>query len=229
MKPTMLPKDWQQILQDEFDKEYFQNLQKYLEEERKAHTIFPPEEDVFNALKYTPYEKVKVFLLGQDPYHDDNQAHGLCFSVQPGIKPPPSLKNIYRELKSDLGCEIPEHGYLVKWAEQGILMLNAVLTVRAHKANSHKNQGWEQFTDAIISAVNEKTDPVVFLLWGGYAQKKIKLIDESKHIIIKSAHPSPLSVKKFYGSRPFSKVNEALEKVGKDPIDWQLDITVNES
>ena len=198
-------------------------LQQFVEAERREHTVFPPERDVFNALELTPYEQVKVLLLGQDPYHDHNQAHGLCFSVRPGIAPPPSLVNMYKELKSDVGFRIPNNGYLVKWADQGILMLNAVLTVRAHEPNSHKNKGWERFTDAIISAVNGKPDLVVFVLWGGYAQKKLKLIDTERHVVIQSAHPSPLSARNgFFGSRPFSKINAALLAAGKSAIDWQI-------
>ena len=173
-------------------------------EERRTHTVFPPEPDVFNALKLTPYARTNVLLLGQDPYHDDGQAHGLCFSVRPGIKPPPSLVNMFKELRDDLGCSIPRHGYLASWAEQGVLMLNAVLTVRAHEPNSHKERGWETFTDAIIRAVNARPSPVVFVLWGAYAQKKAKLIDASRHPVLTAAHPSPLSAKKFFGSRPFS-------------------------
>jgi uracil-DNA glycosylase len=166
---------------------------------------------------------VKVLILGQDPYHDDNQAHGLCFSVRPGVKPPPSLKNIFRELHDDVGFRIPSNGYLVPWAEQGILLLNAVLTVRAHQANSHKGKGWEVFTDAIIETVASKKDPVIFILWGSYAQKKTQLIDTARHIIISSAHPSPLSANRgFFGSRPFSQINKALQDNGNQPIDWQL-------
>jgi uracil-DNA glycosylase len=217
-----LPASWQKVIGEEFEKPYFQELTEFVDEERRKHTVFPPEDDVFNALKLTPYDKVSVFLLGQDPYHGDGQAHGLCFSVRSGIKPPPSLVNIFKELHDDLGCDIPNNGYLVPWAEQGVLLLNAVLTVRAHEPNSHKNRGWERFTDAVIHAVSEKDDPVVFVLWGAYAQKKIKLIDEDRHPIIKSAHPSPLSANKFFGSRPFSKINKALREAGKPEIDWQL-------
>lgn len=214
---------WNELLAGEFEKPYFQKLSEFVDGERQQHTVFPPEPDVFNALRLTPYENVKVFLLGQDPYHDDNQAHGLCFSVLPGIKPPPSLVNIYNELKHDVDFKPPKHGYLVHWAGQGVLMLNAVLTVRAHEPNSHKNKGWEKFTDAIIQKVNEKVDPVVFILWGGYAQKKAAHVDTTRHIIIKSAHPSPLSAHNgFFGSRPFSATNQALQDAGKSPIDWQL-------
>jgi uracil-DNA glycosylase len=223
MQIPAIPDSWRSHLDEETQKPYFQQLETFLDEERKNYTIFPPEADIFSALELTPYDRVKVLLLGQDPYHDDNQAHGLCFSVKPGIKTPPSLVNIYKELQSDLGLEIPKHGYLIDWAQQGILMLNAVLTVRAHTANSHKDRGWETFTDAIISKVNEKPDPVIFLLWGGYAQKKVKLIDTSKHIIIKSAHPSPLSARNgFFGSKPFSTINSQLKSIGQPEIDWQL-------
>ena len=218
-----LPTDWQHLLSDEMHKPYFTKLSQFVDGERQVHAVFPPEQDVFSALKLTPYDNVKVLLLGQDPYHDDNQAHGLCFSVLPGIKPPPSLVNIFKELHSDVGFRIPNNGYLVPWAEQGILMLNAVLTVRAHSPNSHKNHGWETFTDAIIRHVNAKESPIVFVLWGGYAQKKLALLDTSRHIVVQSAHPSPLSARNgFFGSKPFSKINHALHDVGKQEINWQL-------
>lgn len=218
-----VPDSWQHVLAGEIDKPYFKKLETFVDEERRTQTIFPPENDVFNALKCTPYERVNVLLLGQDPYHDDNQAHGLCFSVRPGITPPPSLANIYKEMRDDVGTAIPNNGYLVHWAEQGILMLNAVLTVRAHTPNSHKGKGWETFTDAIIRQVNEKESPVVFVLWGGYAQKKVPLIDTSRHTIVQSVHPSPLSARSgFFGSRPFSAINAALQSAGKPQIDWQI-------
>ena len=218
-----IPTGWLPILEDEVSKPYYQKLQQFLEEERRKHTVFPPEQEVFSALEITPYKKMNVLLLGQDPYHDHNQAHGLCFSVRPGTPLPPSLINIYKEARDDVGIRYPNNGYLVPWAEQGILMLNAVLTVRAHQANSHKDKGWEQFTDTIIRAAGEKNDPVVFLLWGGYAQKKISLIDTSRHIIVRSAHPSPLSAHRgFFGSRPFSRTNQALRQAGKPEIDWQI-------
>jgi uracil-DNA glycosylase len=217
-----IPASWRHVLSGEFEKPYFKALKQFVDDERKHHTVFPPEKDVFNALKYTPYGEMKVLLLGQDPYHDDGQAHGLCFSVQSGIKPPPSLVNMFKELKDDVGCRIPNNGYLVPWAEQGVLLLNAVLTVRAHEPNSHKDKGWEQFTDAIIKAASDRADPMVFVLWGAYAQKKEKIIDDDKHVILKAAHPSPLSAKKFFGSRPFSAINNALKKMGKSPIDWQI-------
>ncbi|RUT03159.1 uracil-DNA glycosylase [Dulcicalothrix desertica PCC 7102] len=223
MEITKLPISWQVVLAEEFEKPYFKQLQEFLALERQTQTIYPPEEDVFSAFELTPYHDVKVLLLGQDPYHDENQAHGLCFSVKPGIKTPPSLVNMYKELKDDIGCDIPSTGYLVEWAKQGVLMLNAVLTVRAHTANSHKNKGWEKFTDAVISQVNQKSDPVVFVLWGGYAQKKLKLIDTTRHIVIQSAHPSPLSAHNgFFGSKPFSKINAALEACNKSPINWEI-------
>jgi uracil-DNA glycosylase len=217
-----LPPSWQTVLAGEFDKPYFHQLEAFVDGERKSHQVFPPSEDVFNAFKAAPFDSVRVLLLGQDPYHDDGQAHGMCFSVKPGIKAPPSLVNMFKELHADLGCKIPKHGYLEAWARQGILLLNAVLTVRAHEANSHKDQGWEQFTDAVIRALNDRHDPMVFVLWGGYAQKKQKLIDASKHIVLTAAHPSPLSVKKFFGSRPYSSINAALRKLGQKEIDWQL-------
>jgi uracil-DNA glycosylase len=218
-----LPGDWSSVLCSEVEKPYFHNLEEFVTNERKTPSVFPPEEDVFTALKLTPYAKVSVLLLGQDPYHDDNQAHGLCFSVHPGVATPPSLINMFKELHEDLGCAIPNNGYLVPWAEQGVLMLNAVLTVRAHLPNSHKGKGWETFTDAIIAQVNQKTTPVVFVLWGGYAQKKAALIDASRHTIIQSAHPSPLSARNgFFGSRPYSKINTALAQAGKPPIQWQI-------
>ncbi len=223
MTTPSLTGTWQQILAEEFDKPYFQQLQDFLRAERETATIFPTAADVFSAFELTPYENVNVLLLGQDPYHDDNQAHGLSFSVKPGIKTPPSLANIYKELRDDVEFEIPKHGYLKSWAEQGILMLNAVLTVRAHTPNSHKNRGWETFTDAVISKVSEKSDPVIFLLWGSYAQKKVKLIDTSRHLVIQSAHPSPLSARNgFFGSKPFSAINTALSANGKPEINWQL-------
>lgn len=221
---SIIPSSWQPILAQETDKAYYAQLQAFVASERAAHTVFPPEADVFNALALTPFEDVRVLLLGQDPYHDDGQAHGLCFSVRPGIAPPPSLVNIYKELHSDVGFRIPNKGYLVRWAEQGMLMLNAVLTVRAHQPNSHKNKGWETFTDAIIRAVSAKAEPVVFVLWGGYAQKKLKLIDTARHTVIQSAHPSPLSAHNgFFGSHPFSQINAALSAAGTAPIDWQID------
>jgi uracil-DNA glycosylase len=222
MTPQQLPPNWRAVLKDEFTQPYFKELQEFLKAERAQHTVYPPEEDVFNAFKATPYDAVKVLLLGQDPYHGPGQAHGMCFSVRPGVRPPPSLVNMFKELHDDLGCKIPNHGYLQTWAERGVMLLNAVLTVRAGEPNSHKDRGWETFTDAVIKDLNARQKPVVFLLWGAYAQKKAKLVTEDRHRIIKSAHPSPLSAAKFFGSKPYSAVNKALEEVGQEPIDWQI-------
>ncbi|AYE34176.1 uracil-DNA glycosylase [Clostridium septicum] len=220
----ILDNDWQELLESEFQKEYYQDLRKFLIYEYKTKTIYPNMYDIFNALKFTSYKDVKVVIIGQDPYHGPNQAHGLSFSVNKGIKTPPSLLNIYKELNSDLGCYIPNNGYLKKWADQGILLINTVLTVRAHEANSHKNMGWEIFTDKIISLLNGKDDPIVFILWGNPAIKKSLLITNKNHFILKSPHPSPLSASRgFFGSRPFSKTNEILKFIGKSPIDWQIE------
>jgi uracil-DNA glycosylase len=214
MLSTQLPPDWQLELSAEFEKPYFKQLTDFVRTERQSYQVFPPEADVFNAFHLTPFDKVRVLILGQDPYHDDNQAHGLCFSVRDGISPPPSLMNIYKELQTDVGFKIPKHGNLTSWATQGILMLNSVLTVRAHTPNSHKNKGWETFTDVVIRKVNDKKTPIIFVLWGNYAQKKATLIDGSRHRIIESAHPSPLSARNgFFGSKPFSKIKS---------IDWQV-------
>jgi uracil-DNA glycosylase len=214
---------WREALSGERQQPYFLALQRFVAEERRRFTVFPPEPDVFNALRYTEYNQVKVVILGQDPYHNNNQAHGLAFSVRPGVATPPSLVNIFRELRDDLGCTIPNNGCLVSWAEQGVLLLNTVLTVRAHEAYSHRGKGWETFTDRVISVVNDKKDPVVFVLWGAPAGKKAALIDTSRHRIVQSAHPSPLSAANgFFGSRPFSAINAALRKAGKTEINWQL-------
>ena len=221
MKPQ-LPPSWQAVLAEEFTKPYFKDLQEFVGSERRKHTVYPPEEDVFNAFRYTPYDQAKVLLLGQDPYHGAGQAHGLCFSVRPGVKPPPSLMNIFKELQHDIGCQIPNNGCLIPWAKQGVMLLNAVLTVRAGEPNSHKDKGWEKFTDAAIRALAAKDTPVVFMLWGAYAQKKKKLIDAKHNPILTAAHPSPLSMAKFFGSKPFSAVNRALEGLGEKPIDWQI-------
>lgn len=221
-KKLQFPGDWHDVLGDELGKPYWSALEQFVAKERSEHAVFPPEEDVFSALRLTPFADVKVLLLGQDPYHDDDQAHGLCFSVRPGIKVPPSLRNMYKEMADDVGTTTPDHGFLEHWAKQGMLMINAVLTVRAHEPNSHKSMGWEKLTDQIIRAVNAKEEPVVFLLWGGYARKKAKLIDTSKHGLVEGAHPSPLSVKKFMGSKPFSAVNEKLRGFGREEIDWQI-------
>jgi uracil-DNA glycosylase len=214
---------WRPVLLSETEKIYWKPLQQFVRDERKKYTVFPPDKEVFAALHLTPHEKVSVLILGQDPYHEVGQAHGLCFSVRPNVPIPPSLQNIYKELHDDLGCQIPNNGCLTSWAEQGVLLLNAVLTVRAHQANSHQGKGWENFTDAIIRAVNDKPDRVVFVLWGAYARKKAPLIDTTRHVIIQSAHPSPLSASNgFFGSRPFSKINAALREAGKSEIDWQI-------
>ncbi|WP_224363772.1 uracil-DNA glycosylase [Hyalangium versicolor] len=219
----MLPDDWRAVLKETLESPTFRKLERFVEGERKQHTVYPPEEDLFSAFRLTPYEGVRVLLLGQDPYHGAGQAHGLAFSVRPGVALPPSLVNIFKELQSDLGMPPPTSGSLVRWAEQGVLLLNAVLTVRESEANSHAGQGWEDFTDSVIRAVNAKPEPVVFLLWGNYARKKRKLIDTGRHDIIESPHPSPLSAMGgFFGSRPFSRINDALVLHGQPPIDWHL-------
>jgi uracil-DNA glycosylase len=215
--------DWNPILRAEFAKDYWQQLQEFVADERARHTVFPPQDAVFRALHLTPYADTRVLILGQDPYHGPGQAHGLCFSVQPGVAPPPSLVNIHKELATDLGCPTPGHGNLEHWARQGVLLLNAVLTVRAHAANSHQGKGWEHFTDEVICAVDAKPEMVVFVLWGSYARKKKALIDTSRHLVIESAHPSPLSARNgFFGSRPFSRANAALARAGRGEIDWCL-------
>lgn len=216
--------DWNDLLKDEFEKDYYIKLRKFLITEYRNKTIFPDQYDIFNALHYTAYKDVKVVILGQDPYHGPNQAHGLSFSVKPGVKIPPSLLNMYKELKDDLGCYIPNNGYLKKWADQGVLLLNTSLTVVASQANSHKSIGWEVFTDKIISLLNHRKDPVVFILWGNNAISKEKLITNNWHYIIKSVHPSPLSASRgFFGSKPFSKTNNFLKSIDKAPIDWQIE------
>ncbi|MCF2526003.1 uracil-DNA glycosylase [Yinghuangia soli] len=217
-----LPESWRPVLADELTADYYAALTAFVDAERAAHEVFPPEDEVFAALEATAYEDVKVLVVGQDPYHDNNQAHGMCFSVRPGIKVPPSLRNIYKESVTDIGLTVPDNGYLMPWAEQGVLLLNTVLTVRAHEAASHKGQGWERFTDAVIKSVSDREQPVVFLLWGAHAKKKAALIDTSRHVIVEGAHPSPLSAKKFFGSKPFSQIDAALEKMGHGKIDWQI-------
>ncbi|MFF2377894.1 uracil-DNA glycosylase [Streptomyces xiamenensis] len=218
----MLPASWQGPLGEELGKPYFKELTEFVEEERARGPVFPPREEVFAALEATPYDRVKVLILGQDPYHGKGQGHGLCFSVRPGVKTPPSLRNIYKEMHSELGHPIPDNGYLMPWAQQGVLLLNAVLTVREGEANSHKGKGWETFTDAVIRAVDARPDPAVFVLWGNYAKKKLPLIDTERHVVVQGAHPSPLSAKKFYGSRPFTQINEAVAAQGHTPIDWRI-------
>ena len=215
--------DWKELLAPEFEKEYYKKLRAFLAHEYKTRQIYPDMHDIFATLHFTPYEKVKAVILGQDPYHEEGQAHGFSFSVKPGVEIPPSLLNIYKELQADLGCTIPKTGYLKKWADQGVLMLNAVLTVRAHAANSHAGMGWEIFTDRVITLLNEREDPVVFLLWGRNARAKKELITNPRHLVLESAHPSPLSAYHgFFGCRHFSKTNEFLKSIGKEPIDWQI-------
>lgn len=220
----ILKNAWGSLLENEFKKDYYLELRKFLINEYKTKTIYPDMHDIFNALHFTDYKDVKVVILGQDPYHGPNQAHGLSFSVKPGVSAPPSLMNIYKELNSDLNCYIPNNGYLKKWTDQGVMLLNTVLTVRAGEANSHKNMGWEHFTDKVISLLNQREEPIVFILWGKNAQSKLNIISNSKHHIIKSVHPSPLSAYGgFFGSKPFSKANNFLASIGKEPIDWQIE------
>ncbi|MED0687145.1 uracil-DNA glycosylase [Anoxybacillus ayderensis] len=221
---SILKNDWAPLLQGEFQKPYYVKLRQFLKEEYRTKTIYPDMHDIFNALHYTPYANVKVVILGQDPYHGPNQAHGLSFSVKPGVSLPPSLLNIFKELQDDLGGYIPNNGYLLKWAKQGVLLLNTVLTVRRGEANSHKGKGWEHFTDRVIELVNEKREPVVFILWGRHAQAKKELITNEHHYIIEAPHPSPFSAARgFFGSRPFSKTNTFLQQTGRELIDWQIE------
>ncbi|MEE1312472.1 MAG: uracil-DNA glycosylase [Lachnospiraceae bacterium] len=216
--------DWAKYLQPEYKKPYYKELYLKVNEEYRTHQVFPPADDIFNAFHLTPLKNVKAVILGQDPYHNDGQAHGLCFSVKPPVTPPPSLVNIYQELHDDLGCYIPNHGYLNKWAQQGVLMLNTVLTVRAHQANSHRGIGWEEFTDAAIRILNEQDRAIVFILWGRPAQMKEKMLTNPHHLILKAPHPSPLSAYRgFFGSKPFSQTNAFLEEHGVEPIDWQIE------
>lgn len=216
--------DWLDALKDEFRQPYYKKLFQTVNEEYRTRRIFPPADDIFNAFHLTPLHEVKVVILGQDPYHGEGQAHGLCFSVKPGVDIPPSLVDIYQELHDDLGCTIPNHGCLTKWAKQGVLLLNTVLTVRAHQANSHKGIGWEEFTDAAIRKLNEQDRPIVFMLWGRPAQAKKAMLHNPKHLILEAPHPSPLSAYRgFFGSRPFSQANRFLEAQGIEPIDWQID------
>ncbi|WP_293914688.1 uracil-DNA glycosylase [Deinococcus sp.] len=217
-----LPESWQLALAPEFAKPYWAKLSQFVAAERAQGPVYPAEADMFTALRLTPLDQVKVLILGQDPYHGAGQAHGLSFSVRPGVRVPPSLVNIYKELHTDVGFAIPRHGFLEGWAAQGVLLLNAVLTVRQAEPNSHAGQGWETFTDAVIRAVNARPERVVFVLWGAYARKKVKLITAPQHTVIESAHPSPLSMARFMGSRPFSQVNAALEQAGRGAVDWQL-------
>ncbi len=219
----MATTDWNPLLRSEFDEPYWHELQRFVADERRNGPVFPPADDVFTALHLTPHADVKVVILGQDPYHGAGQAHGLCFSVRRGVTIPPSLRNVYQELRNDLGVPTPSHGNLEDWARRGVLLLNTTLTVRSGQAASHQGKGWERFTDRVISTVNDKTERVVFLLWGAPSRKKKSLVDTSRHTVIESAHPSPLSAHNgFFGSRPFSRTNDALHEAGREPIDWRL-------
>lgn len=222
---AMITNDWLDAIKPEFGKQYYRNLFEFVKEEYSRVVVYPPADDIFNAFHFTPLSEVKVLILGQDPYHNVHQAHGLSFSVPPDQQEiPPSLQNIYKELQDDLGCSIPSHGYLKKWADQGVLLLNTVLTVRAHQAGSHQGKGWEQFTDAVIQAVNAQDRPVVYLLWGKPAQSKARMLTNPKHLVLKAPHPSPLSAYRgFFGCKHFSKTNEFLQEHGIEPIDWQID------
>lgn len=221
---SAITNDWLAVLQPEFSKPYYRELYETVKKEYRDYRVYPDSGDLFNAFHLTPLNNVKVVIIGQDPYHNAGQAHGLCFSVKPGIETPPSLVNIYKELQSDLGCYIPDNGYLTKWAEQGVLLLNTVLTVRAHQANSHRGIGWETFTDAVISALNREDRPIVFLLWGAPAQKKKQMLNNPKHFVLEAPHPSPLSAYRgFFGCRHFSRTNAFLERNGLSPIDWQIE------
>ena len=222
-RTIQLDPSWLKHLEAEFHKTYMAELRTFLVEEKRKYLVFPPGKDIFNALAYTPFDAVRVVILGQDPYHGQGQAHGLCFSVKQGTKTPPSLQNIFKELQQDVGIRPPTHGELTHWAHQGVLLLNTVLTVRAHEANSHRNKGWEQFTDQVISLLNEKREGLVFVLWGSAAGRKSSMIDTSKHCILRSPHPSPLSAHRgFFGSRHFSQINAHLSDRGEPPIDWQI-------
>lgn len=216
--------DWDKLLEDEFKKEYYLNLRKFLAQEYKMHTVYPDMYDIFNAFKLTSYEDTKVVIFGQDPYHEPQQAHGLAFSVQYGVKTPPSLLNMYKELNAELGCYIPNNGYLEKWAKQGVMLLNNALTVRASEANSHRNKGWEIFTDAVAKIYNEREKPIIFMLWGNNAKEKMKIITNPNHIILTAAHPSPLSASRgFFGCGHFKMANKILARNGKSEIDWQIE------
>lgn len=222
--PVNITNDWMGLLSDQFEMKYYKDLRAFLIHEYGFCAVYPDKYDIFNALNYTAYKDVKVVILGQDPYHGPRQAHGLSFSVKPGVPAPPSLVNIYKELKDDLGCSIPNNGYLKKWADQGVLLLNTSLTVRAGEANSHRNKGWEIFTDDVIYILNKRQRPIVFILWGSNAISKEKLITNKAHYIIKSPHPSPLSAYRgFFGSKPFSKTNNFLQSIGEKTIDWQIE------
>lgn len=223
MSKRILQNDWHDYLHEEFTKPYYSQLREFLKKEYFSETIYPHMNDIFNALHYTPFKKVKAVILGQDPYHGPGQAHGLSFSVQPNVNPPPSLQNIFTELQNDLGIARPAHGHLVNWAKEGVLLLNTVLTVRAGQAHSHRDKGWETFTDQVIKTMNEKEEPIVYILWGRAAQSKQTLIDTDKHHILQAPHPSPLAAHRgFFGSKPFSRTNELLIKSGRSPIDWEI-------
>jgi uracil-DNA glycosylase len=216
--------DWLEVVGKEIQQPYYKELDQFVKDEYSKNTIYPKYDDIFNAFRLTPLSRIKVVILGQDPYHNDGQAHGLCFSVQPTVDIPPSLVNIYKELQEDIGCKIPNNGYLEKWASQGVLLLNTVLTVRAHQANSHRGMGWEQFTDSIIEAINALDQPIVFLLWGKPAQKKKAMLNNPKHLILEAPHPSPLSsYRGFFGCKHFSKTNDFLKEHNLEPIDWQIE------
>jgi len=221
---SVINNDWLQLIGKEFEMPYYTELSQFVKKEYEQAVIYPKAMDIFNAFHFTPLSEVKVIILGQDPYHNEGQAHGLCFSVMPQVDIPPSLVNIYKELQQDLNCYMPNHGYLEKWAKQGVLLLNTVLTVRAHQANSHKGKGWEQFTNAVLQAINEQDRPIVFLLWGKPAQMKKSMLNNPKHLILEAPHPSPLSAYRgFFGCKHFSSANEFLKKNGIQPIDWQIE------
>lgn len=223
IKPQ-IDSSWKEILEEEFKTPYFEALKQFLVEEKKKHIIYPPGDQIFSAFNYTPFDKVKIVIIGQDPYHGEGQAHGLCFSVLKGIRKPPSLLNIFKEIKNDLGYEIPSHGNLEKWARQGVLLLNASLTVRANQAGSHQKKGWENFTDAVIRKLSTEKEHLIFMLWGNFAIAKKELIDQSKHYILSSVHPSPLSANRgFFGNKHFSKANLILQNFEEDMIDWKID------
>lgn len=224
MNMSGISNDWQAAIGTEFKKPYYKELYQFVKEEYSNYVIYPDSQDIFNAFHFTPLCRVKVVILGQDPYHNTNQAHGLCFSVKPEVEIPPSLVNIFQELHNDLGLPIPDHGHLKKWADQGVLMLNTVLTVRAHRAASHQGKGWEQFTDAVIQAVNSQDRPIVYLLWGRPAREKKPMLTNPKHLVLEAAHPSPLSASRgFFGCRHFSRANHFLEEHGAAPIDWEIE------
>ncbi|WP_036745460.1 uracil-DNA glycosylase [Paenibacillus sp. UNC451MF] len=219
----ILNNDWGDLLAPEFEQPYYKELRQFLKEEYSSRTIYPDMYDIFNALHLTPYASVKVVILGQDPYHGAGQAHGLSFSVKPGVPAPPSLQNMFKELHDDLGCTIPNNGYLVRWAEQGVLLMNTVMTVREATPNSHKGMGWEKFTDRVIYHLNQREQPIVFILWGSHAQQKMQLITNRHHLVLRSVHPSPLSsYRGFFGSKPYSRTNEFLKSIGSTEIDWQI-------